>query len=95
MCKYITDTIKNNLKSVTKRCTVPQKKAVEEVTRGLFTEGTPILRHLIQNDEITAKKQAEKYSHHLRTVDLMKEVEKLTFRHAKEEVKKYGFHTLR
>lgn len=89
MCKYITDTIKNNLKSVTKRCTVPQKKAVEEVTRGLFTEGTPILRHLIQNDEITAKKQAEKYSHHLRSVDLMKEVEKLTFRHAKEEVKKY------
>jgi len=89
MCKYITDTIKNNLKSVTKGYTMPQKKAVEEVTRGLFTEGTPILRHLIQNDEISAKKQAEKYSHHLRGVDLMEAVEKLTFRHAKMEVKKY------
>ena len=89
MCKYITDTIKNNLKSVTKGCTVPQKKAVEEVTRGLLTEGTPILRHLIQNDKITAKKQAEKYSHHLRGVNLTEAVEKLTFRHAKVEVKKY------
>ena len=89
MCKYITDTIKNNLKSITKGCTVPQKKAVEEVTRGLFTEGTPILRHLIQNDEITAKKQAEKYSHHLRSMDLMEAVENFAFRHAKTEVKQY------
>lgn len=89
MCKYITDTIKNNLKSITKGCTVPQKKAVEEVTRGIFTEGTPILRHLVQNDEITAKKQAEKYSHHLGAVNLTRAVENLAFRHAKADVNQY------
>lgn len=89
MCKYITDTVKNNLKSITKSCSRPQQKAIAEVTRGLLTEGTPILRHLIQNEEVTAKKQAEKYSHHLRNVDLTVIVEKLALRHAKQEMRKY------
>ena len=65
MNKYITDTVKNNLKSVIRDCTKPQKKATEEVVRGLLTEGTPILRHLVQDASKTAKKQAEKYSFHL------------------------------
>jgi len=89
MSKYITDGVKNNLKSITKGLTRPQKKVVAEVTRGLLTEGTPILRHLIQNKELTAKKQAEKYSHHLRAVDLMRAVEKLALRYAKKEMKKH------
>ncbi len=89
MCKYITDTVKNNLKSITKGLTRPQKKAVAEVVRGLLTEGTPVLRHLIQNEKLTAKKQAEKYSHHLRNVDLTKQVGKLALRYAKKEMNKY------
>jgi len=89
MCKYITDTIKNNLKSITKDCTRPQKKAIAEVVRGLLTAGTPILRHLAQDEEKTAKKQAEKYSRHLRGIKITESAEKLVFRHAKEEIKQY------
>lgn len=87
MCKYITDTIKNNLKSVTRNCTRPQKKAIEEVVRGLLTEGTPILRHLAQDEEKTAKKQAEKYSYHLSGMNLTRAIEKLALSHAKAEMK--------
>jgi len=89
MCKYITDSVKNKLKSITKGLTKPQNRAVAEVTRGLLTEATPILRHLVQNEKLTAKKQAEKYSHHLRNVDLMEMVEKLALKYAKENMKKY------
>jgi len=89
MCKYITDTAKNNLKNITKECTKPQKKAIAEVVRGLLTEGTPILRHLAQDIEKTAKKQAEKYSFHLSHLNLMEEVEKLALKYAKSEIKKH------
>ena len=90
MNKYITDTTKNNLKSIIKNCTVPQQKALQEVTRGLMVEGTPVLRHLAQDNDKTAKKQAEKYSHHLAGVDLSEAVEVLALRHVKKEVKKYS-----
>jgi len=90
MCKYITDTVKNNLKGIIKSCTVPEKKAVEEVVRGILTEGTPILRHLAQYEDKTAKKQAEKYSFHLRKRDLTGLVENLALRHAKTEIQKYS-----
>jgi len=89
MCKYITDTIKNNLKSITKECTRPQKKAIEEIVRGLLTEGTPILRHLAQDEEKTAKKQAEKYSYHLSGMNLTRKIEKLVLGHAKTEMKRH------
>jgi len=89
MSKYITDTVKNNLKSITKGLTRPQEKAIKEVVRGLLTEGTPILRHLVQDESKTAKKQAEKYSHHLRNVDLMEIVEKLALKQAKKGINKY------
>ena len=89
MCKYITDTVKNNLKSITKSCTRPQKKAIAEVVRGLLTEGTPILRHLAQDMEKTAKKQAEKYSFHLSGTSLTRAIEKLALRQAKAEMKKH------
>ena len=89
MCKYITDTVKNNLKSVTKDCTRPQRKAIEEVVRGLLTEGTPILRHLAQDEEKTAKKQAEKYSLHLGGVKLTRAIEKLALGHAKTEMRSH------
>ena len=90
MCKYITDTIKNNLKSIVRGCSSPQRKVVEEVVRGLLTKGTPILRHLAQNEEKTAKKQAEKYSFHLSKTNATRAVESLALRYAKAEIQKYS-----
>ncbi len=89
MSKYIIDTIKNNLKSITKGSSRPVQKAVNEVVRGILIEGTPILRHLAQNKEKTAKKQGEKYSWHLNSKDFTKAVEDLALRHAKKKMKKY------
>lgn len=89
MCKYITDTIKNNLKSITKNCTKPEQKAIEEIVRGLLIEGTPILRHLAQHKEKTAKKQGEKYSFHLSKKDLTGTIERFALRHAKTQIKKH------
>ena len=60
MEKYITDAIHNSLRSITGHLTRPQQKAIAEVVRGLFTKGEPILTHLAQNPEASAKKQAEK-----------------------------------
>ncbi len=80
MEKYITDAIHNSLRTVTAGTTRPQQKAVAEVVRGLFTKGEPILRHLAQNAEASAKKQAEKYSYHLGNVDLTDAVEMLALR---------------
>jgi hypothetical protein len=89
MCKYITDTVKNNLKSVIKDCTLPERKVAEEVVRGLLTEGVPILRHLAQDGEKTAKKQAEKYSFHLAKTDFTEAVLSLALRHAAAEMTAY------
>ena len=89
MNKYITDTVKNNLKSVVQDLTKPEKKAIKEVVRWLMTEWTPILRHLVQSDNITAKKQAEKYSSHLRKMDLTQAIEAVALRHAKAKIGKY------
>lgn len=89
MCKYITDTVKNNLKSVIKDCSLPEKKAAEEVVRGLLTEGVPILRHLAQNENKTAKKQAEKYSFHLAKTDFREAVHSLALKHAAAEMTEY------
>ena len=89
MYKYITDTIKNNLKSILRDCTKPESKAVTEVARGLLGDNDPIMRHLAQNAEVSAKKQGEKYSYHLEKVDLMERVEKVALRHALSELKKY------
>jgi len=60
MTKYIQDTIRNNLRCVVADLTRPQEKAVQEIVRGLFTAGTPVLRHLAQDATKTAKKQGEK-----------------------------------
>jgi len=68
--------------------TLPQKKAVSEVVRGLFTAGKPILSHLAQDETKTAKKQSEKYSYHLGRIDLTKKVSELAFRKAKQMIRK-------
>jgi hypothetical protein len=88
MCKYITDTVNNNLKSIIRGRSRPVSKTVHEVVRGILTQGTPVLRHLAQNEEITAKKQAEKYSYQLEKEDFTGVVEGLALRHVKAEVKR-------
>ncbi len=88
MEKYITDTIHNSLRPITGTLTRPQKKAVEEMVRGLFTAGEPILTHLAQNPDVTVKKQAEKYSYHLGNIDLTAQVEALALRKVTSAVRK-------
>lgn len=66
----------------------PQKKAILEVVRGFFTAGTPVLRHLAQDTNKTAKKQGEKYSHHLGNVNSQEKVEESSLRKVKYEVRK-------
>jgi IS4 transposase len=88
MEKYITDAIHNSLRTVTAGLTRPQQKAIAEVVRGLFTKGEPILRHLAQNADASAKKQAEKYSYHLGNVDLTKTVEMLALRKVSSTMRK-------
>jgi Transposase DDE domain len=88
MEKYITDAIHNSLRTVTAGTTRPQQKAIAEVVRGLFTKGEPILRHLAQNAETSAKKQAEKYSYHLGNVDLTEAVEMLALRKVASTMRK-------
>lgn len=87
MYKYIQDFIRNNSRCLLSDCTLPQKKAISEIIRGLFTAGTPVLRHLVQSEMKTAKKQAEKYSKHLGQVDLREKVEEFVLKKARAEVK--------
>lgn len=88
MEKYITDAIHNSLRPITGKLTRPQQKAVEELVRGLFTAGEPILTHLAQNPDVSVKKQAEKYSYHLGKIDLSEQVEALALRKTASTVRK-------
>ena len=56
--------------------------------RGLFTAGKPILRALAQYDDITKKKQAEKYSYHLGNVNLTVAVDDLAMKRARSFLRK-------
>lgn len=82
----INDCIKNNLRCITKELTRPQQKAVHEMVRGLFTAGEPILYHLAQNPEVSVKKQAEKYSHHLGNMNVKEKVEEFALRKSLKQV---------
>jgi len=88
MTKYIQDSLRNNLRSIIKDLSKPQQKAVSEIARGLFTAGTPILTKLAQNNELTVKKQAEKYSHHLGNVFLKDKIDSFALRKSKSITKK-------
>lgn len=87
MYKYIQDYIRNNSRSVLSDCTLPQKKAVSEIIRGLFTAGTPVLCHLVQSETKTVKKQAEKYSYHLGNIELRGKVDEFSLRRVVGEIK--------
>lgn len=88
MEKYITDAIHNSLRSITGPLTRPQQKTIEEVVRGLFTDGEPILTHLAQNPEVSTGKQAEKYSYHLGNIDLAHAVEAFAARKVSSTIRK-------
>ncbi len=88
MNKYIHDSIKNNSRCVLKGLTRPQQKALSEILRGLFTAGEPILRHIAQDENKSAKKQAEKYSHHLGNIRIQDEIEKLALKQAQKQIRK-------
>jgi|SRR3989339_587883 len=88
MYKYIQDSIKNNSRFVFHGLTKPQKKALSEVVRGLFTAGEPILRHIAQDETKSAKKQAEKYSYHLGNVQIQEKVEELALKQAQKQIRK-------
>ncbi len=88
MIKYIQDLVRNHSRNILKGCSLPQQKAISEVIRGLFTAGTPVLRHLVQDENKTAKKQAEKYSYHLGSIDLEKKVDNYALRRIKYSIRK-------
>ena len=88
MSQYIQDCIRNNLRCIIRDLSLPQKKAVSEITRGLFTAGKPILSHLAQDETKTAKKQSEKYSYHLGRIHLMEKVNDFAFRKVKKMIRK-------
>ena len=87
MNKYIQDTIRNNSRLLLHKLTLPQKKAVSEMIRGLFTANTPILRHLAQHPEKSAKRQGDKYSYHLNQINLKEKVELFSLNRVKNEIK--------
>ncbi|MCP4033476.1 MAG: transposase [Herbaspirillum sp.] len=86
MNKYIQDSIRNNLRSIVSNLKRPQQKAIQEVVRGLFTVGTPVLKHLAQDETKTAKKQGEKYSYHLGKINLVDEIEEFSYRKTEKDV---------
>lgn len=88
MAKYILDLIRNNSRSILKGLSLPQKKAVSEVIRGLYIAGRPILRHLAQRTDIGAKRQGDKYSYHLGNIDLKGKIEDFSLNRVKNEIKK-------
>lgn len=88
MMKYIHDTIQNSSRSIFKGLTLPQKKALTEVIRGLFVSGEPILRKLAQNSKKSSKRQGDKYSFHLGNINLTDVVDAMALKRAKPEVKK-------
>lgn len=88
MYKYIQDFIKNNSRSIFRDLTRPQKKAISEVIRGLYTAGIPILRHLAQDPNKSAKKQGEKYSYHLGNISLKEKVDEFSLKKVRNEVRK-------
>lgn len=88
MYKYIQDEIRNNSRLLLKELTVPQKKAVMETIRGLFVKGTPILRHLAQNENVSAKKQGDKYSYHLGNIELREKIEESALNKVRHHMRK-------
>jgi hypothetical protein len=75
MQKYILDYLKNNIKSITTNCSLPQKKAVKTIVKGLFQKGRGILRELGNTGTQIPKTVAQKLSHHIGNIEMLEPVE--------------------
>jgi hypothetical protein len=90
MQKFISDSVKNNLKSIFKGFSIPQKKSLRLLVKQLLKKGTGILRHLgdIDPEKISPKSLGQKFSYHLGKVDLLTSVEKYADRKIVKNLKK-------
>ena len=61
---------------------------MNELIRGLYVENEPILRHLAQNPNVSAKKQGDKYGYHLENVDLKSTIEDFSMRRVLPSIRK-------
>jgi len=74
--KALHDQIRNTLRSITKECTLPQKKAVKDIMLSLMREGTTIINYLVdENKSVKVSKQSERFRRHLEAVDVKGAVE--------------------
>lgn len=87
MNKYIQDEIRNNLRSIIRGLSKPQYKAISEIVRGLLIVGKPILNALVQDENKSTKKQAEKYAKHLGNIELKAKIDKFALRKAISNIK--------
>ena len=90
MNKYILDSIKNNTKTIFSELTVPQKKSMTLMIKRLFQVGSGILRTLGDENHQRPKSIAEKFSHHLRNINLLKPVEDFSDRQVLKHLPKNG-----
>jgi hypothetical protein len=88
MQKYIQDSLRNNLRPIISSLSLPQQRAVTEMVRGLFTAQRPILRAMAQYQDISVKKQADKYTHHLGNINIKQSVDDLALRKARKQLTK-------
>jgi len=88
MNKYIQDSIRNASRNLKKGLTVPQKKALNEVIRGIYVNGNPILRYLCSDENKVSKRQGDKYSYHLGRIELKEKVEQNALKKVNKEIKR-------
>ncbi len=86
MEKYIADFVKNNLNCVISGFSGPQKKAIKGLVRGFFINGTVLLRHLAQDEDLTAKWQGDKYGYHIENAPIHEEVKEYALKKAEKTI---------
>lgn len=84
MDKYTLDHLRNQLNPVISEFSKPQKDCVNTLVRQIFIKGTPILRHLVPEDDRLVKPQSRKFSRHLGKIELEEKVDELALRKAKK-----------
>lgn len=67
---FLHNTLRNDLRSITTSCTLPQMRAVKDTLLSVLKEGTTIVQHLNVRPRVRRGKQAERLRRHLENVDL-------------------------
>ena len=86
MDKYTLDFIKNKVNEVISGCTKPQRKCFQYLVRQLFIKGTPILRHLVEDDGRNVKPETRRFSRNLENGDLADSVDDFILKQVKNQV---------